>query len=153
VAHPVSLPQYSSPSDYAHRFCHASKCCDTENYFPKRLRVERLGFDFRQGPGSFLLATASRLALWGQPRLLSEGYRFFPGGKEARSWMTTHLHIELRWRMCGAVPPLSQYAVDLVTEFLFPSNCHEFCVLGLSVSVANIRNLFQSGRDVIAQSV
>jgi hypothetical protein len=49
--------------------------------------------------------------LWGPPSLLSNGYQGPSlGVKQQDVKMTTHLHLVLRSRICGAIPPLPQYA-------------------------------------------
>jgi hypothetical protein len=50
--------------------------------------------------------------LWGPPSHLSNGYQglSLPGGKRGRGVkLTTHLHLVLRSRMRGDIPPLPQY--------------------------------------------
>jgi hypothetical protein len=70
-----------------------------------------LGFDSRQGLGIFLFTTASRTALGPtQPPI-----QWVPGaltlGYSSRGVkLTIHLHVVLRSRMRGAIPPLTQYA-------------------------------------------
>jgi len=50
--------------------------------------------------------------LWGPLSLLSSGYQglFLWGYSNWGMKLTTNLHLVLKSRMCGAMPPLSQYA-------------------------------------------
>jgi len=55
----------------------------------------------------------SRIFFWGggPPILVSNGYQGPSlGVKQQDVKMTTHLHLVLRSRICGAIPPLPQYA-------------------------------------------
>jgi len=68
-------------------------------------------FGSRQGVGIFLFTTASRPVL-GPTHLL---IHWTPGAlslgvNDRIVKLTTHLHLVPRWRICGSIPPLSQYA-------------------------------------------
>jgi hypothetical protein len=69
--------------------------------------IRVLGFNSQQGLGIFLFTTVSRMALGPTQHpfqwvlvALSLGH----SGQGVK--LTTHLHVVLRSRMCGAIPPL-----------------------------------------------